>query len=1186
MGAMRFRSKLRRRIWIAALLIMAGGAAYAYFTRSQALRDRLVKGLNEINLSVASLDTISFSPWRGLRIQGLVVTAEPSALDASSAPPLVKIPYARVSIDPWLLLIGGFRPREVLLEDPAVTLVWSEAETERTEPRGVSGIPTISSPPAWAPRIRVDGARLRIVALEHGRYVTRREYAVEGWGRFVPGVSPTASEDYELRLFMTAGSKQNAGATMAQVRWSGRRLTAQFGRLDLVREQILFPTPLARLCRELRLKGDVRVTEAALDSRGVARVVLQGDGLGCLLPIETNVQDPSQDRFAGLADVCATLTFDRADKSDDEAPYGLHGSVVAKLEGRLNDAAVVVDMSVTEFAVQPDTTELSVADNEDSILPAIRFGPSHTEITLEGLTLPNLQDNADFVTSEQLPSSLRSWIRKYDASGRVNLHISLDDDGMGDGVRFEGRLETLDGACRYYGFPYRISDARGGVRFSNDGVFFEGLRGRHGASRIQLDGRLLNSKSWTGFDLVFHGRNIVTDADLYTALPTRYQALWRQAAPIGLWDVEVRLHRDDGSEETGSCPTDVRVDARLLAGSLRLGEDRLLENADGLIRIAEGRVVLEDLYGYLDGALVCVNGVLAPSATEDASPHNLHIEIADAKLQRTSAVYDQEGRIVGEFKFEGVGDVWAQLGPGREAEDHYAVHVADGFMSGFGAGEPWGDAHGWITIEGENQNIREFEARRAGGSLSISGIAPRRMGVDQPANIDLTAEDEDLERLLRQVVPGQWSNIHEALGLRGEGFIAAHFRPNEADGAPGRQIANIELNAAGMRPTPIPLELHDVKARLTLDAEGFELHQADARRGDRGVIQANGHGGWEAGRFWTDIGVIGRDLELDEELLAALPQALGAFLRRLAPSGRLQLTLDQILLNQPEADQVTVVGRMEIDEAGLQVGLPLTNYSGRLSGTCEVKPGGEVMFDAAFAVEKGILAKRSIANWEGRISSASEDRIIRIEDVNGEFCDGGLIGFAEIDPESQFELSFTLHDVSLNEFMNRKDDTRAAAGRLDGRIFVRGDIHDASKREGGGEIRIRGASLLSSPVTASVARVSRQKKGDIGHEVDEALLRFVWEGDELKFTRVDIQSRDLRFIGLGSWNMQTDAVKMTLLGAASEDAPRLFVLTDLLDSAREELLQYRVEGTAKDPRVTIEPLHNLTGPWRKLLGGE
>jgi len=244
------------------------------------------------------------------------------------------------------------------------------------------------------------------------------------------------------------------------------------------------------------------------------------------------------------------------------------------------------------------------------------------------------------------------------------------------------------------------------------------------------------------------------------------------------------------------------------------------------------------------------------------------------------------------------------------------------------------------------------------------------------------------------------------------------------------------------------------------------------------------------------------------------------------------------------------------------------------------------MFDAAFAVEKGILAKRSIANWEGRISSASEDRIIRIEDVNGEFCDGGLIGFAEIDPESQFELSFTLHDVSLNEFMNRKDDTRAAAGRLDGRIFVRGDIHDASKREGGGEIRIRGASLLSSPVTASVARVSRQKKGDIGHEVDEALLRFVWEGDELKFTRVDIQSRDLRFIGLGSWNMQTDAVKMTLLGAASEDAPRLFVLTDLLDSAREELLQYRVEGTAKDPRVTIEPLHNLTGPWRKLLGGE
>jgi hypothetical protein len=159
-------------------------------------------------------------------------------------------------------------------------------------------------------------------------------------------------------------------------------------------------------------------------------------------------------------------------------------------------------------------------------------------------------------------------------------------------------------------------------------------------------------------------------------------------------------------------------------------------------------------------------------------------------------------------------------------------------------------------------------------------------------------------------------------------------------------------------------------------------------------------------------------------------------------------------------------------------------------------------------------------------------------------------------------------------------------GRLDGHVFVRGALNDPGQRRGGGELRIRGTSLLSSPVTASVVRASQQQRRAISDEVDRAELRFVWEGQELKLNRVDIHSRDLRLIGMGSWNMRSDAITMTLLGATPENAPRLFLLTDLLESAGQELMQYRVDGTAAKPEVTIEPLHNLTDPLRKLLKGE
>ena len=95
----------------------------------------------------------------------------------------------------------------------------------------------------------------------------------------------------------------------------------------------------------------------------------------------------------------------------------------------------------------------------------------------------------------------------------------------------------------------------------------------------------------------------------------------------------------------------------------------------------------------------------------------------------------------------------------------------------------------------------------------------------------------------------------------------------------------------------------------------------------------------------------------------------------------------------------------------------------------------------------------------------------------------------------------------------------------------------------------------------------------------------MWEGNKLRFSRVDILARDLRLVGYGTWNTQTDAISMTLLGATQDDAPRLFLLTDILESAREELMQYRITGTYAQPHVSVEPLHNLTGPIKDLLQG-
>ena len=175
------------------------------------------------------------------------------------------------------------------------------------------------------------------------------------------------------------------------------------------------------------------------------------------------------------------------------------------------------------------------------------------------------------------------------------------------------------------------------------------------------------------------------------------------------------------------------MDARLLSGSLKLDDGSLLEHADGLIHITGGRVELDDLHGYLDGALVRVNGTL--QSGDGASPqYDVHVEVADAALRRTSEVRDGEGRFISQFEFEGTGNVWAQLGSGDRGPSHYAINITDGVLTGFDACDPWTQAAGWISLRGNEQRIRTLTARRDGGDLAVSGTLPTQLGLHSPIN--------------------------------------------------------------------------------------------------------------------------------------------------------------------------------------------------------------------------------------------------------------------------------------------------------------------------------------------------------------------------------------------------------------------------------------------------------------------
>jgi hypothetical protein len=154
-------------------------------------------------------------------------------------------------------------------------------------------------------------------------------------------------------------------------------------------------------------------------------------------------------------------------------------------------------------------------------------------------------------------------------------------------------------------------------------------------------------------------------------------------------------------------------------------------------------------------------------------------------------------------------------------------------------------------------------------------------------------------------------------------------------------------------------------------------------------------------------------------------------------------------------------------------------------------------------------------------------------------------------------------------------------GRLDGEIWLRGTGQDALSRRGGGDLLITGATSLQVPILSSVLLLRPAPASEI---TDRAHVRFRWEGSEIQLERVLIESQDLRLVGTGTWNMRDDTVRMTLWAARPEFWPKLGLVNELLESAGQELMQYRVGGTLAAPKITAQPLHRINETLRRLLG--
>lgn len=1197
-----WRRVARWTAWTSVAIVAALVTPYWYYTRPDRIRSAVESTFERLGLVVARLDAASFLPPNSVELSGLFVESAgegPAVAGGPAAEPLVRVGFARITCEPWALLRGELRVTDIFVQNATATIL-RDGETGalnwplRVGPPASDG----GSPKRALPHVRIDSVDLQLMMVEHGRHRLARRWLLQGAATPQPA-DAAGRRPYQIRVTRTAGATFGAATPRApaflELTWNGSAAELRSDWLDVETVALLLPESAATQLRGANIRGSFAVEQLSFVGQDLRSATVRIANLGGAIPVEADL--PPDERFLQLSDFAVTLRYAAADAAVSGARLALDAT------GRLNGAATRATLGLrARLPTDPDAALAPAAADGDAAPPWwAPLAPAgfvfDVDLGVSGIHAPTHDRNAALLESPQIPRGMQAFFADYQPRGVANVTIKA----RGGARAARGRLELdpgLVGECLvepqglsivYYRFPYPIEAVYGRFRIAPSGLDLVNLHGRHGSARICADGHVNHPAPWTGFRVEIFAKNAPLDLALYNALPPRYRAIWDQHSPTGLVDLNVRLEREDLPAEGPLSPPNVYVDAHLVSGAVSTGDGLRLTDVDGRLSFGEGPTIIHDLQGFVGDSGVRLRASLTGPAADGRLAGSVQIEARDVPLAQAAALPATGPASASELSFAGVGDVWGRRSAdssARESSSHYAVHIRDGELTSPDRALVWTDARGWIARRNAALDVIGLAARRGDGELRLSGTLPTTTENSAPA-VDMHVRDPQIDRVIAALTPPRWRDAVRDLGIHGSGRVVARLRPGDSGADTGS--TEIEIESQGAHPAFLPLDLRGLRAHATLQPDGFRIHGASAAYGALTQLRLDGHGEWGAQLDQVEFELTASDLELTTEFTEAMPEPLAPLLRRIAPAGRANLRFDRVHFERRDGPRWRIDGAVSVERAALQVGLALTDCSGELSGTCTIGPAGRAELNANFVVPKGRLAGRAIENAAGQLVTRSDDRWLHLQDLHGKMCGGDVVGFARIDVDtSEYELSLVLRAVDLDEFFQRphSPNRTGAGGTLDGNVVLRGVAGVDEGRRGGGEFRISGTSFLKAPVLAGIASAAERERGRINEALDLANIQFLWQGYEIQLTRIEILSRDLRLVGSGVWDLRSDRVEMTLVGANPSHWPRIAVLSDLVESAGQELLQYRVDGTLAQPRVTAEPLHSLTDPIRKLLRDE
>lgn len=746
----------------------------------------------------------------------------------------------------------------------------------------------------------------------------------------------------------------------------------------------------------------------------------------------------------------------------------------------------------------------------------------------------------------------------------------------------EGRIDDAR-------LPDPLTDVEATIRATPSGVWINDLTGRCGPAFLQLNAELhgFSLNSPCQIDLMAERVNL--DRLTVSALPESLQQVWASFQPRGIVDVRTRLTSDGQRwtpEVTVKCHNlSMQYDRFPYRMTDSTGTLELKDNCLNvrLEMIGGGKIIVcraqihnpgPDFHGFIQ-----LNSQGGPVAIDDRL-----INALSPETQSIVRKFHPRGGISFEANVQRANST-SPLDRRLRIDLHELTIQHEAFSY------PIDRVNGSLTMTNDNWDFRNLSGRNDSGYIVGHGRWDSNAPDGNQLQLQFTASDLPLEDELRLALSPAIQRVWLNLRPRGNiDHLVVDFKYNPdlqktsiaVDVEKWPPNRNVEGRTISVEPTWFRYGLDNVTGRFQYRDGETTLQNVTATHG-RLTLQTEGQSQLlPDGSCRMQLSRVTADrIQVDHELLAALPPGFGASLSRLAISGPLNMqgAMGITVPGNPElAPRVDWNLNFDIENGSLTAGVPIEHIHGsvRLVGRnheTSFENRGELHIDSAVVRDVQLTQIRGPLLFDAeqlRFGSWAErdlpDRIPRQLTANvfgGAIALDGQMRFGQ---ELPFQIQAWLEQGNLSTIVR---EVAPRQQRLSGKVFavvsLSGTGEGVHTYRGQGQVRLRDADIYELPAIIAMLKLSSVQNPD-RTAFTQSNIDFRIEGDDLELDRIELQGDAITLKGRGRLTSARE-IDMQLYTQMGREDATIPLFRPLIGEASRQFLLFEVSGSVDNPLV-------------------